>query len=57
MTVCVDDAEDHNTILQKRADHMADWVASIALGGPAPAACAKDDTAVPGPCATPPPND
>jgi pimeloyl-ACP methyl ester carboxylesterase len=57
LTVCVDAEESHGGIVSAKGDYVADWIASIALGGPAPAACAANETALTEPCATPPPND
>ena len=39
------------------ARERADWIASVALGAPAPAACPANAAAITEPCATPPPND
>ena len=57
LTVCYDAEKEHGTILSAKADYVADWIASVALGAPAPAACAANAAAITEPCATPPPND
>jgi pimeloyl-ACP methyl ester carboxylesterase len=60
LTVCVDQAAVHGgagSIVAARGDYVADWIGSVALGEPAPAACATNDSALTKPCATPPPND
>ncbi len=57
LTTCVDAEQTHGGIVSARGEYVADWIASVALGQAAPAACAADDSAVTEPCATPPPND
>lgn len=57
VTVCYDADKEHGTILSAKADYVADWIASVALGAPAPAACAAGASAITVECATPPPND
>lgn len=57
VTYCVEPDEGHGGIVRKRADYASDWIAQIALGAPAPAACAQNDAALPPDCTTPPPND
>ncbi len=62
-TVCVEPEASHSSIVDVRSDYVADWIASVALGGPVPAACPSDEKALvddkgaPVKCATPPPND
>lgn len=61
-TVCVEPDATHGSIVDVRSDYVADWVASVTLGGAAPAACPSDEKALvndagPVKCATPPPND
>ena len=62
-TVCVDPAADHTGVVLNQADYVTDWIASKALDGGAPSACALnqsalvDDGGVAIKCATPPPND
>lgn len=56
-TVCFEPDLTHNTIVSGKADYVAEWIASVALGGAAPAACAQNDSAITVACATPPPND
>ena len=57
VTVCYDAEQGHGTILSAKADYVSDWIASVALGAPAPAACAQNASAITVECATPPPND
>jgi len=57
VTVCYDAEQGHGTILSAKADYVSDWIASVALGAPAPAACAMGAGAITVACATPPPND
>jgi pimeloyl-ACP methyl ester carboxylesterase len=57
LTVCVDPEKDHGGIVSAQSDRVGDWIASVALGAPAPAACAQNASAVAVPCFTPPPND
>ncbi|HQY60675.1 MAG: alpha/beta fold hydrolase [Myxococcales bacterium] len=62
-TVCVEPDATHSSIVDVRSDYVADWIANVALGGPAPAACPSDEKALVDDkgaavkCATPPPND
>lgn len=57
LTVCVDAAQTHGGIVSARGDTVADWIASVALGEAAPAACPANASALTEACATPPPND
>lgn len=57
LTSCVEPAEGHSTVVSKRGDYVADWIASVTLGATPPPACALTAAAVTGMCATPPPND
>lgn len=57
LTVCVDPEQDHGGIVSATSDRVGDFIAQVALGGPAPAACAQNASAVSVPCFTPPPND
>lgn len=60
--VCFEPGTDHGGIVRLRADYVNDWIASVALGAPAPAACAEnqsglvDDAGAPVTCEVPPPN-
>lgn len=56
-SVCVDPEQGHGGIVSAKADYVSDWIASVALGAPAPAACAAGEAAINVPCETPPPND
>ena len=56
LTACVDAEQTHGGIVSARGEYVADWIASIALGEAAPAACAQSESAITEPCATPPPN-
>ena len=61
-TVCYEADATHGGIVDARADYVADWVASVTLGAPAPTACPADEKALTEDggaikCATPPPND
>jgi len=61
-TVCFEPDATHGGIVDVRSDYVGDWVASVALGGAAPAACPSDEKALTEDggaikCATPPPND
>ena len=56
-SMCYVGTADHNTIVDQKADYVADWIASKTLGTEAPPACAADQTAITASCATPPPND
>lgn len=55
--VCVDPDQGHGGIVSTKADYVSDWIAKVALGAPAPAACAAGESAITVPCETPPPND
>ena len=57
LTVCVDPEEGHGGIVSAESDRVGDWIASVALGGPAPTPCAQNASAVAVTCFTPPPND
>jgi pimeloyl-ACP methyl ester carboxylesterase len=57
LTVCVDADPGHQTIVSARGDYVSDWIGSVALGEPAPPACATNESALTEACATPPPND
>lgn len=57
VTACIDAEETHGGIVSARAEYVADWIASVALGAAAPPACAANATAIAEECATPPPND
>lgn len=57
LSVCYEAAADHASIIDVRGEHVADWIASLTLGGAAPAACAANESAITASCATPPPND
>jgi dienelactone hydrolase len=58
MKFCYVAGESHGGILGARADYVADWIASVALGAPAPADCPANESALAATtCATPPPND
>ena len=57
LTVCVDPEQDHGGIVSAKSDYVGDWIASVALGAPAPALCAANASAITVPCFTPPPND
>lgn len=57
LSVCYEPTPDHSNIIDARAEHVADWIASITLGGEAPPACAGNESAISVACATPPPND
>lgn len=57
VTVCYDAEQGHGGIVSAKADYVGDWIASVALGAPAPAACAAGAAAITVPCQTPPPND
>lgn len=62
-TACLDPAADHTGVVLDQADYVTDWIASKALDGGAPPACALNQSALTGAdgglvqCATPPPND
>jgi pimeloyl-ACP methyl ester carboxylesterase len=57
LSVCVDPEQGHGGIVSSKSDYVSDWIASVALGAPAPAACAAGEAAISVPCETPPPND
>jgi hypothetical protein len=63
LTVCVDPTKDHSGVLHGLSSYGNDWIDSIVLGGPAPAACAANETSLVNEagveikCGTPPPND
>jgi pimeloyl-ACP methyl ester carboxylesterase len=57
LTACVDSDKDHHSIVSARSDYVADWIGSVALGEPAPAACAANESVVTAECTPPPPND
>lgn len=57
VSVCVDPEQTHGGIVSAKADYVSDWIANVALGAPAPAACAAGEAAITVPCDTPPPND
>jgi pimeloyl-ACP methyl ester carboxylesterase len=57
LTACVDQAFGHHTIVSARGDYVADWIGSVALGEPLPAACATNESAITATCPTQPPND
>lgn len=57
LTFCADPEKDHGGIVSAKADVVADWIASVALGGAAPAPCSANESVLPAKCATPPPND
>ena len=55
--MCVDPEQGHGSIVSTQSDRVGDWIASVALGAPAPAPCAQNASAVTATCFTPPPND
>jgi len=57
LTVCVDPEQTHGGIVRARASYVSDWIASVTLGTPAPAACASGAASIAPTCETPPPND
>jgi hypothetical protein len=57
MQVCYEPGLDHQGIVDQGADRVADWIANLALGGPAPAACAAGAEGIVEQCASIPPND
>ncbi|HVJ89899.1 MAG TPA: alpha/beta fold hydrolase, partial [Labilithrix sp.] len=57
LTVCYEQGADHSTVINATAEHVADWIASLTLGSPAPSSCAANESALTAVCATPPPND
>lgn len=57
LKVCVDSEMNHNTIVSGKGEYVADWIASLTLGGAEPAPCALNESAVTAACVTPPPND
>ncbi len=61
-SVCYQDDVDHSGIVEQKSDYVNDWIANVAMGAPAPAACAQNESNIqvdggPVACATPPPND
>ena len=60
---CLRPGVGHEGILRQAGSDVVDWIASKAMGEPAPPACAEtdanltNDAGVPIPCSTPPPND
>jgi pimeloyl-ACP methyl ester carboxylesterase len=57
LSVCFETAPGHSTIIDARGEYVADWIANLTLGGPAPSACEKGEAAIDKACASPPPND
>lgn len=58
VTVCIEPEQTHGGIVSAKGEYVAEWIASVALGGAPPAACtATNATAITETCATPPPND
>lgn len=57
LSLCYDPALGHQTILDEKSSYVGDWIGNVALGEPAPAACAGGIEAVTEQCGTPPPND
>jgi pimeloyl-ACP methyl ester carboxylesterase len=65
VSACIDSdpTANHNTIVSNKADHVNQWIANVALGEPAPAACDLDETyfvddgIMLQTCTTPPPNE
>ena len=63
VTVCLEPNGTHASVLGLRSGYVNDWVASVALGAPAPVPCAQDEASIRDDagariaCATPPPND
>jgi pimeloyl-ACP methyl ester carboxylesterase len=57
LTACVDAEQTHGGIVSARGEYVADWIASVALGGVAPSACTANESAITEECAVPPPND
>lgn len=57
VTFCVDPELEHGSVVSGKGEYVADWIASVALGAPAPAACANNESLLTEECATPPPND
>lgn len=61
--VCYDPPSTHSGLVTAKSEYVNEWIANVALGEAAPAACALDENAVTGDsgalvkCATPPPND
>ena len=62
-SVCYEPTATHATAVTMRGDYVADWIANVALGEPAPAACPQNESAMvdeagaPIQCASPPSND
>src|SRR5207237_3365219 len=46
LTVCLDPTAGHGTIVGRKADYVNDWIAAVATGAAAPAACAANDSAL-----------
>ncbi len=63
LSICVVPGQTHAGIVGNQSGYVNDWIANVALGGPAPAKCMlddkalKDDAGAQVTCATPPPND
>jgi pimeloyl-ACP methyl ester carboxylesterase len=60
--ICVVAGQSHSGIVGAQSAYVNDWIASVALGAPAPAPCAADEKSLQADgkqieCATPPPND
>lgn len=60
--ICVVPDQSHSGIVGARSAYVNDWIASVAQGAAAPAACALNETSLQAngaqvECATPPPND
>ena len=45
-TVCVEPTAGHSSVVSLRADYVNQWIAWKTLGGPQPAACADNQTAL-----------
>lgn len=57
LSLCYDPNLGHQTILDEKSGYVSDWIGNVALGEPAPAACAGGIESVTEECGTPPPND
>ncbi len=58
LTFCGDPDKGHGEIVSAKADVVSDWIASVALGAPAPPACTPNESLLATTkCASPPPND
>ena len=60
-SICVVPGQTHSGVVGARSAYVNDWIANIAQGAPAPAACALDEKSLkadggPVECASPPPN-